>query len=372
MKIGIVCYPTQGGSGVMATELGLALAQRGHTVHFIAYDLPFRIKTLPERAHFHKVDVSSYPLFKFPLYTIALISKICEVMERESLDILHVHYAIPHSTAALMAKTIMTSGDAKIITTLHGTDVLLVGLESSYHKITKYSIEHSDGITAVSNYLRDATLREFEIDKDIEVIYNFVDTDRFKPLASLEPPEEPASEEAVVVHISNFRAVKRVQDVVHAFNLIRQSMPARLALVGDGPEKDGVKELAGALGIEKSIEFPDMIQDVSHLLGKAGLFLLPSQTEGFGLAACEAMSTGVAVVAYNVGGLPEVITDGVDGFLVELGDIKGMAEIGIKILSDTTIRSEIGRRARAKVKDRFSRDRIVDQYENYYRRTLGD
>jgi len=367
MKIGIVCYPTQGGSVVMATELGLALTRRGHSVHFIAYDLPFRIKALPERARFHKVDVASYPLFKFPLYTVALISKISDVMEQESLDILHVHYAIPHSTAALMAKMMTCCENTKIITTLHGTDVLLVGLEPSYYKITKYSIERSDGITAVSNYLRDATFKGFGIDKDIEVIYNFADTSKFKPL----PTSERSSKEARVIHISNFRAVKRVQDVVHAFNLIRQRLPARLVMVGDGPEKEGVKELAGALGIEKNIEFMNTISDVSEVLAKADLFLLPSQIESFGLAACEAMSCGVPVVAYNVGGLPEVIESGVDGYLVELGDIKGMAEIGLKILSNPSLGSEIGRRARAKVLKRFSQDKIIDLYEDYYRRIVG-
>jgi N-acetyl-alpha-D-glucosaminyl L-malate synthase BshA len=245
--------------------------------------------------------------------------------------------------------------------------VLLVGLEPSYYRITKYSIERSDGITAVSNYLRDATFKGFGIDKDIEVIYNFVDTSKFKPL----PASEGSSREARVIHISNFRAVKRVQDVVHAFNLIRQRLPARLVMVGDGPEKEGVKELAGALGIEKNIEFMNTISDVSEVLAKADLFLLPSQIESFGLAACEAMSCGVPVVAYNVGGLPEVIESGVDGYLVELGDIKGMAEIGLKILNNPSVGSEVGRRARAKVVERFSQDKIIDRYEDYYRRIVG-
>ncbi|MGQ9628728.1 MAG: N-acetyl-alpha-D-glucosaminyl L-malate synthase BshA [bacterium] len=359
MRIGIVCYPTYGGSGVVATELGMALAKRKHEIHIIAYDLPFRIQGEHPNLTFHKVDVIPYPLFKFPPYTIALVSRIWEVVEEHNLDIVHVHYAVPHSTAAIFAKKILDGG-VKIITTLHGTDVMLVGLEPSYYKITEYSINESDGVTAVSNYLRQMTYEKFNIIKDIEVIYNFVDVERYCRR------DKGENDEKTVVHVSNFRAVKRIQDVILGFGKMLKDADARLVLVGDGPQRPCAEELAEIFRISDRVTFLGNRVDVGDILGRADLFILPSLTESFGLAACEAMSCEVPVVGYRVGGLPEVVVHGETGYLAELGDVDSLAEYGVKILNDDDLRRRMGSRGRARVLEMFNAEMIVEQYERFY------
>lgn len=357
MKIGITCYPTFGGSGVLASELGRELSQN-HEVHFICYAQPFRLEgtDIP----FHKVNVLAYPLFKFPPYTLALATKLREVVQQEGLEVLHVHYAIPHSTSAYLAKKLLHD-TTKVVTTLHGTDVQLVGLDPSYKSVTKFSIEQSDGVTAVSHFLRELTKEEFDIEKDIAVIYNFVDTSRYR---------SDHHEEKVITHVSNFRELKRIPDVIDTFCKISALQSAKLFLVGDGPERPRAEELVKKCDLVDKTTFFGNVCSVEDILAQTDVFLLPSELESFGLAALEAMASSVPVIATRVGGLPEVIDHGENGFLCELGDTEKMAEYAVEILRDESYRKKIGRKAREKVEKRFTPEIVVPEYEKYYQEVL--
>src|SRR5262249_31620016 len=373
MKIGITCYPTYGGSGVVATELGMELAARGHEVHFISYAPPIRLSTLNERIHFHEVEVSSYPLFDHPPYALALAVKMVEVAESANLDLLHVHYAIPHSVSALLARAMAGPRRLPFITTLHGTDITLVGNDRSYLPITRLSIEHSDGVTAISNYLKQRTLIEFEVKNPITVIPNFVNCDLYcrspKPAerAQWAPGGEP-----ILTHLSNFRPVKRVTDVVEIFALVRAKMPAKLVLMGDGPDRGAAEYLVRKKKLQKDVLFLGKQDQVYTKLASADLFLLPSQLESFGLAALEAMACEVPVIATNVGGVPEVVEHGKDGFLVEPGDVKSAADYAINILSRADRGREMGQLARVHAKRDYCSKDVIPVYEAYYRRILSE
>jgi L-malate glycosyltransferase len=373
MKIGITCYPTYGGSGAVATELGLDLARRGHEVHFITYDSPFRLHGYAERIYFHQVDtrLGRYPLFDHFPYTLALASKQYEVVLREGLEILHVHYAIPHATTAYLARE-MLKGERplKVITTLHGTDITLVGQESSFYGITKFSIEQSDEVTAVSSYLRDETYRAFGcVSCDVKVIPNFVNLAEYHPAArgngSVLAPEGTK----VITHVSNFREVKRVKDVVRVFARIRRAMPAALVMVGDGPERVDAENEARELGVAQDVRFLGRLDSVASLLQASDLFLLPSQTESFGLAALEAMACGSPVVASRAGGLPEVVDDGVNGILEPVGSVEAMGRRAVELLRDPARHAAMREAAVAKAHE-FSADRIVPMYESLYQEVL--
>jgi len=373
MRIGITCYPTYGGSGVVATELGIELAARGHEIHFISYAMPIRMNPNNPRIRFHEVEVASYPLFDHPPYTLALATKMVEVFEYESLDLLHVHYAIPHSVSALLARSMAAPRRLPFITTLHGTDITLVGSNRSYLPITKFSIEQSDGVTAISRYLLKQTLKEFDIKRPIEVIPNFVNCDLYKrePDESLRAQWAPGGE-PILMHLSNFRPVKRLTDVVETFALVRAKMPAKLILIGDGPDRGAAEYLVRKKRLQKDVHFLGKQDNVFTKLGTADLFLLPSQLESFGLAALEAMACEVPVIATNVGGLPEVVQDGVDGYLVEPGDVQGMARHAIDILSRADRGREMGQTARSNAKKNFCANDVIPQYERYYDRVLSD
>jgi N-acetyl-alpha-D-glucosaminyl L-malate synthase BshA len=372
MKIGITCYPTYGGSGVVATELGQELAARGHDIHFISYAPPIRMNANDPHIHFHEVEVASYPLFDHPPYTLALATKMLEVFEAESLDLLHVHYAIPHSVSAMLARSMAAPRRLPFITTLHGTDITLVGTNRSYLPITRFSIEQSDGVTAISQYLLNQTLKDFDIKRSIEVIPNFVNCDLYtrKPhpelLAQWAPNGEP-----ILMHLSNFRPVKRLTDVVEIFALVRAKMPAKLVLIGDGPDRGAAEYLARKKRLQKDAIFLGKQNGVYEKLAVADLFLMPSQLESFGLAALEAMACEVPVIATNVGGVPEVVEHGVDGYLVEPGDVKSAAAHAIEILSRADRGREMGQRARINAKKKFCANDVIPLYESYYRRILA-
>jgi L-malate glycosyltransferase len=372
MKVGITCYPTYGGSGVVATELGMELAARGHEVHFISYAPPIRLSTLNERIQFHEVEVSSYPLFDHPPYALALAVKMVEVAESANLDLLHVHYAIPHSVSALLARAMAVPRRLPFITTLHGTDITLVGNNRSYLPITRFSIEQSDGVTAISNYLKQRTLVEFEVKNPIEVIPNFVNCD----LYCRSPKQEERVQwapggEPILMHLSNFRPVKRVTDVIEIFALVRQKMPAKLVLIGDGPDRGSAEWLVRQKCLGRDVHFLGKQDRVHEKLGLADLFLLPSDLESFGLAALEAMACEVPVIATNVGGLPEVVEDGVDGYLVEPRDVDTAAKYAIEILSRADRGRAMGQQARINARKKFCASDIIPMYEAYYHRVLG-
>ncbi|HUR94735.1 MAG TPA: N-acetyl-alpha-D-glucosaminyl L-malate synthase BshA [Gemmatimonadales bacterium] len=375
MKIGITCYPTYGGSGAVATELGLDLARRGHEVHFITYDSPFRLHGYAERIYFHQVEtrMGRYPLFDHFPYTLALASKQHEVVLREGLEILHVHYAIPHATTAYLARE-MLKGERplRVITTLHGTDITLVGQESSFYGITKFSIEQSDEVTAVSAYLRDETYRAFGcVSCDVRVIPNFVNLQEYHP-GDASPPGSVAPEgHRVITHVSNFREVKRVKDVVRVFARIRRAMAATLIMVGDGPERVDAESEARELGVGADVRFLGRLDSVASLLQASHLFLLPSQTESFGLAALEAMACGSPVVASRAGGLPEVIDDGVNGILEPVGSVEAMGRRAVELLRDPGRHGAMCAAAIAKAQQ-FSADRIVPMYEALYQEVVRD
>lgn len=375
MKIGIACYPTYGGSGVIATELGISLAKKGHVVHFISYAQPFRLQLYHDNISFHQVEMTSYPLFKYPPYDLALSVKMAEVAEREKLDILHVHYAIPHAACACLAKEMLGKTFPKIITTLHGTDITLVGIDPSFFQITKFSIEQSDGVTAISNYLKKKTIDEFKIYKPIEVIPNFVDTRRFidKPNPNLHAQFAPNNEK-ILMHISNFRPVKRVDDVVRIFSLVRKEIPAKLILVGEDCESlpvRNVRELGQELKVNEHIICLGQQGNIEHLLPIADLFLLPSEQESFGLAALEAMSCGVPVIATNIGGIPEVVIDGKSGYLSELGDVGNMAKNAVKLLTDSELLEKFRENSRDRAVSSFDDYHIIPHYETYYKQVLN-
>jgi N-acetyl-alpha-D-glucosaminyl L-malate synthase BshA len=374
MKIGITCYPTYGGSGAVATNLGLELAERGHEVHFISYDQPFRLAHFHERIFFHEVEMEDYPLFKHPPYSLALAVALHDAVRKHELDLVHVHYAIPHATSAWIAcEMLKGERDLKIVTTLHGTDITLVGLHPSFQAITQFSILRSHGLTAVSDFLKRETVRDFSVPESrIEVVPNFVDTRIYRP--GLEPCHRATlapDGEKIVMHISNFRPVKRVEDVVEIFARVLGEIPSRLVLVGDGPDLPRARVKVEELGISDSVVFLGEYTPVQELLSCSDLFLLPSGSESFGLAALEAMACGSPVVASRVGGLPEVIMDGETGYLCEAGDIDEMAAASIKILSDDKHRKELSDAGRAFAVKHFSSECIVPQYEEYYRRILG-
>jgi N-acetyl-alpha-D-glucosaminyl L-malate synthase BshA len=365
LRIGIACYPTVGGSGILATELGLGLARRGHDVHFLAYAPPPRLTPSPN-IHVHLVTVSAYPLFKFPPYDLALTSKMRDVLEREKLDILHVHYAIPHAICAYLAREMLPGCKAKTVVTLHGTDITVVGADPSYRVVTCFGLEHSDCIVAVSSYLAAETRRNFDTTKDIEVVPNFVDTSRFHPREGAQLPAVP-----IVAHLSNFRPVKRPRDVVKAFARIRAERAARLWLIGDGPELKDCLELAHELGVAADTESLGVIHRVEEVLRDAHLLLQPSGSEAFGLAALEAMSCGLPVVGYRVGGLPEVIDHGVTGYLVPFQDTQALADRALEILGSHETWSRFGAAGRRRALAEFSMERSVERHEEIYRRLLA-
>jgi L-malate glycosyltransferase len=371
MRIGITGYPTYGGSGVVATELGQELAARGHDVYFITYAPPIRMNASDPRIHFHQAAVVSYPLFDHSPYTLSLAVKMLEVFEAESLDILHVHYAIPHSVSALLARQMAAPRRLPFITTLHGTDITLVGNNPNFLPITRYSIEQSDGVTSISEYLHLQTVREFGIQRPIEVIPNFVNCDLYSRKANPALRAEWAPEgEPILMHLSNFRPVKRILDAVEIFALVRERMKARLVMIGDGPDRAPAEELARKRGVEKDVLFLGNQNGIPEKLGQADLFLLPSQLESFGLAALEAMACEVPVIATNVGGVPEVVENGVDGYLVEPGDVKLAAKYAIDLLSRSDGGREIGQLARAHAKKKFCANDVIPMYEQYYERVL--
>jgi N-acetyl-alpha-D-glucosaminyl L-malate synthase BshA len=374
MKIGITCYPTYGGSGAVATELGLELARRGHQVHFITYDFPFRLRGYAERVFFHQVEtrMGRYPLFDHYPYTLALASKQHEVVLRERLEVLHVHYAIPHATTGYLARQ-MLNGEwpLKVITTLHGTDITLVGQESSFYGITKFSIEQSNAVTAVSTYLRDETYRAFGcVSCDVRVIPNFVNLQEYRPAESGSRAQIAPAGHKVVSHVSNFREVKRVKDVVRVFARIQRAMPATLIMIGDGPERVDAENEARELGVNADVRFLGRLDSVASLLQGSDLFILPSQTESFGLAALEAMACGAPVVASRAGGLPEVIDDGINGILEPVGSVEAMGRRAVELLRDPERHATMRAAAVAKA-EQFSADRIVPMYEGFYREVLA-
>jgi N-acetyl-alpha-D-glucosaminyl L-malate synthase BshA len=371
MKIGIVCYPTYGGSGVIATELGKALAERGHQIHFISYAIPTRLEGYVGNIFYHEVEMASYPLFEFPLYTPALASKLVEVARFEKLDLIHAHYAIPHAISAFLAREIVNNG-LRVITTLHGTDITLVGLEPSFLPVIKFSIERSDGVTAVSRFLREKTLTNFGIKKDIAVIPNFVDTAKYRRIPCSHICERFAPHgEKILVHVSNFRAVKRVPDVIKIFHEVRKKIPATLILVGDGPDRSACELLARELGLQQHIRFLGKQQELVPILSAADLFLMPSQSESFGLSALEAMACEVPVVSSSVGGLPELQVHGETGYIAEIGDIDRMARYAIELLTNEAKHRMFAEAARRRAVEHFDVHMIVGQYEAYYEQSLA-
>jgi N-acetyl-alpha-D-glucosaminyl L-malate synthase BshA len=371
LKIGISCYPTYGGSGVVATELGMKLAERGHEIHFITYDEPQRLKSFMDNIFLHKVEVLAYPLFTYPPYSVALANKIAEVARYAHLDILHAHYAMPHAISAYLAKQMLQPWCLKIITTLHGTDITLVGKDPTFMPITRFSIDQSNALTAVSKWLRMETIKTFRIKKEVDVIYNFIDHQRFKPEPNLDLRQRLAPKgEKLFMHISNFRGVKRTPDLVDIWTIAKRHGDVKLILVGDGPERPKLEQKCRQMGVCDKIAFLGNHSAIEELLPVADVFLLPSRSESFGLAALEAMSCGVPVVCSNAGGLPEVIKHGETGFLFDVGDVGAMAEAAAEIAFDDEKHSRMAKAARLDAVNRFDIDVIVDQYEALYRQMI--
>jgi L-malate glycosyltransferase len=368
MKIGIVCYPTFGGSGVVATELGKGLADRGHQVHFVTYNQPARLDLFSENLFYHEVAVSNYPLFDFPPYELALASRLVDVVRFEKLDLLHVHYAIPHASAAFMAKQIlMTYGIyIPVVTTLHGTDITLVGRDRTFKPVVTFSINKSDGVTAVSEHLRNDTFEFFEIENDIRVIPNFIDLKRFslKPKDHFKKAIAPSGEK-IIVHTSNFRKVKRTDDVIRIFAKLVKKIPSKLLMVGDGVERSRCEQLCRDLDVCDNVRFLGKQDAIEEILSVSDLFLMPSESESFGLAALEAMACKVPVISSNAGGLPELNVEGVTGFLKNVGDVEGMAESAIYMLEDEARLKTFKENALARAKE-FDLANILPEYENYY------
>ncbi|MHA8077092.1 N-acetyl-alpha-D-glucosaminyl L-malate synthase BshA [Aquirufa sp. TARAVU-A1A] len=373
MKIGIICYPTYGGSGVVATELGKALASVGHEVHFITYTQPPRLDFFSENIFYHEVSVASYPLFEYLPYESALASKMVDVTVNEQLDLIHVHYAIPHASAAYLAKQILKYKGihVPVITTLHGTDITLVGRDPSFEPVVTFSINESDGVTAVSESLRDDTYSSFEILSNIEVIPNFIDLERFQ-----KQPKEHfklaicPNGEKLLMHTSNFRKVKRIEDIIHVFAKVQKQVPSKLLLVGDGPERSGIEALCRDLGVASDVRFLGKLDTIEEALSLADLFFLTSEKESFGLAALEAMACEVPVISSDAGGIPEVNIHGVTGFVSKIGDIDDMVTNTVKILKDETLHTQMKANALARAKD-FSLEKILPMYERYYEKIVG-
>jgi N-acetyl-alpha-D-glucosaminyl L-malate synthase BshA len=376
MKIGITCYPTYGGSGVVATELGIELAARGHEVHFITYSQPFRLTGREANIRYHEVPVSNYPLFEYPPYDLALATRMAEVAEIYSLDLLHVHYAIPHSVSALLARQMLAARGLRLpfITTLHGTDITLVGLDRSYLPITRFGIDESDGVTAISAHLRERTREAFGITRPIEVIRNFVNCDFYQRVpeqVARRRPRFARPDERLLVHLSNFRPVKRVLDAVEVFARVSAQLPARLLLIGDGPDRSAAEFLAMRLGISDRVEFLGKQENVNELLALADLMLMPSEMESFGLAALEAMACCVPAIATRVGGVPELIQDGDNGLLFKVGDIEAMTAGALSLLSDRDRLEQFSMAARRTAQTHFCASRIIPQYENFYEQVVA-
>ena len=373
MKIGITCYPTYGGSGAVATELGIALAARGHEIHFITYRQPFRLPEFLPNVYFHEVDVGRYPLFEYPPYDLALAVRMHEVVLMHGLDLLHCHYALPHATSAWIAREMLRAQkrDVKVITTLHGTDITIVGQDPSFNAITKFSIERSDRLTAVSEYLRQETYNAFGCTAcDVGVIHNFIDPTIYNRAAHPPLLRQQLGPGPIVMHISNFRRVKRVRDVVGIFAAINKQLPSWLVMVGDGPDRADAEDECRRLGLDERVHFLGKIDNVAPLLASADLFLLPSTSESFGLSALEALASGVPVVGSAAGGMPEVVRDGETGFLCGVGDIRAMDEAGLGILSDKDKWKTMSERGAADARARFSLDAIVSKYEHLYMTSL--
>jgi N-acetyl-alpha-D-glucosaminyl L-malate synthase BshA len=379
MRIGITCYPTYGGSGVVATELGIELAALGHEVHFISYSQPFRLSGRDQGIFYHEVPVSSYPLFEFPPYDLALASRMAEVAEFNGLDLLHVHYAIPHSVSALLARQMLAARGRRLpfVTTLHGTDITLVGLDRSYLPITRYAIQESDGVTSISTYLKEKTIQNFDVTRGIEVVPNFVNCDLYTPIKDetkrAEERERLARpDEAILMHLSNFRPVKRVVDVVRIFAQVVKEIAARLVLVGDGPERSAAEWLARDLHISEKVHFLGKQERVNELLPLADLLLMPSELESFGLAALEAMACKVPSIATRVGGVPELIDDEVTGLLYQVGDVDAMARGALELLKDSARLEAMREAGRKTAQSRFCASLVVPQYLRYYESVLGN
>ncbi|HVC90581.1 MAG TPA: N-acetyl-alpha-D-glucosaminyl L-malate synthase BshA [Acidobacteriaceae bacterium] len=375
MKIGITCYPTYGGSGVVATELGIELAHRGHEIHFISYAQPFRLSGREERIQFHEVPVSNYPLFEFPPYSLALATRMSEVAEYYDLDLLHVHYAIPHSVSAMLARQMLARSGRRLpfVTTLHGTDITLVGADRAYLPITKYAIDESDGVTAISEYLRRQTVETFGTTRHIEVISNFVNCDVYvrDPVASKTMRAQYAEPgEAVLVHLSNFRPVKRIQDVIQIFAGVAREIPARLLMVGDGPERSSAEWLAKSLEISDRVHFLGKHDQVNQLLPAADLMLMPSELESFGLAALEAMACEVPTIATAVGGVPEMIQNGVTGLLFPVGDVNAMSQAAVALLQDRDRLQAMALAGRQEAQRTYCASRVIPKYEAFYESIL--
>jgi N-acetyl-alpha-D-glucosaminyl L-malate synthase BshA len=378
MKIAVVCYPTYGGSGVVATELGKCLAMRGHEIHFVSYAMPSRLSHFIENILYHEVEMYSYPLFEFPLYSLALASKLVEVVRFNDIDLIHAHYAIPHASSAFMAKEILESENklskkVKVITTLHGTDITLIGLEPSFLPTMKFSIEKSDGVTAVSKFLKDKTLSNYKINKEIEVIPNFIDIDKYK-----RPEEEKIlnfkktfapNNEKILVHTSNFRPLKRVPDVIRIFAKVNEKVPSKLLLMGDGPDRSESERLGRELNVFEHIKFMGKQDQIAEILSIADLFLMPSQSESFGLSALEAMSCSVPCITSSVGGLPELNIHGETGYIAEIGDIDRMAKYAIDLLTNEKKFKLFSRNARKRAEE-LSEEKIVLDYEEFYRKVI--
>ncbi|WP_373922368.1 N-acetyl-alpha-D-glucosaminyl L-malate synthase BshA [Rossellomorea marisflavi] len=371
LKIGITCYPTVGGSGVVATELGKLLAERGHEIHFITSSIPFRLDKMYHNIYFHQVEVNQYSVFQYPPYDIALANKMAEVVEREELDILHVHYAIPHAVCAILGKQ-MSGRDVKIVTTLHGTDITVLGYDASLTGAIRFGIEKSDVVTAVSTALVKQTDDLIRPDKDIRTVYNFIDERVYRKTDSAHLRTEYGIEphEKVLIHVSNFRGVKRVKDVVGAFAKIREAVPSKLLLVGDGPEMGTISSLVKELGIEEYVLFLGKQNNLEELYSISDLKLLLSEKESFGLVALEAMACGVPAIGTDIGGIPEVIEDGVNGFICPLGDLEAVASKAVKALKDGALYEELSRNALETVRTKFHRNRVVDQYESIYKELI--
>ncbi len=379
MKIGITCYPTYGGSGVVATELGKALAKRGHEIHFISYAVPTRLGGFMDNIYYHEVEMNNYPLFEFPLYSIALASKMVEVTRFHELDILHAHYAIPHATSAFLAREILRSEthnamSIRFVTTLHGTDITLTGLEPSFLPTMKFSIEKADGVTAVSKFLADKTNIQYKIDKHIEVIPNFVDTEKFKrqndEQTNCFKKNFAPNNEKILIHISNFRALKRVQDVIKIYDEVRKKVDSKLILVGDGPDRSDCELLVRELELADHVRFMGKQDALVELLSISDIFIMPSQSESFGLSALEAMSCGVPVISSSVGGLPELNLHRETGFIAEIGDVERMAKYAVDLLSDPRRYEAMSKNARKRAED-FSEDKVVPMYEEFYERIVA-
>lgn len=372
MKIGIVCYPTHGGSGVIASELAIGLANKGHEIHVVSYATPFRLRSFHQNLFVHEVEVASYPLFKYPPYALELATKLVELVEEYQLEIIHAHYAIPHAASAYLAKQILAPLPIKTITTLHGTDITLVGVEQSFHKVIKFVIEQSDGVTVVSEYLRRQTIEEFGIERDIRVIYNFVDPSRADPGSTpCQRDTFAPGGESILMHASNFREVKRVGDVVQIFAGVRAQIPAKLVLIGEGPDQPHIQQLIKELNLSDSVIFLGALDQVEPLFHCADLFLLPSAQESFGLTALEAMNCGVPVIATEIGGLPEVITHGETGYLFPVGDTQAMAQSAVSLLTNSAEHERFSQAARVRAQEYFNADQLIPQYEAFYLEILN-